>query len=84
NDSVSLCNCNQRSILDIIWSCLVTLSLCTWAAVHPDVPGRDEKDWKILTRRLKTVWWTIMSPEVVFAQAIQEFWIARKLFTKYK
>ncbi|KAF9004241.1 hypothetical protein BDQ17DRAFT_1305026 [Cyathus striatus] len=84
NDSAPLCNCNQRSILDIIWSCLVTLFLCTWVAVHPDVPGRHETSWKILGRRLKMMWWTIMFPELVLTQAVREFWDARRLFNKYK
>ncbi|KAF9004273.1 hypothetical protein BDQ17DRAFT_1174087, partial [Cyathus striatus] len=73
------CNCNQRSILDIIWSCLVTIFLCTWVAVHPDVPARDEKNWKILGRRFYAMCWIIMFPELALAQAVRQVWAARHL-----
>jgi hypothetical protein len=29
---------NCRSLLSIIWSCITTIFLCTWVAVHPNVP----------------------------------------------
>ncbi|KAF9004260.1 hypothetical protein BDQ17DRAFT_1241543, partial [Cyathus striatus] len=84
DDSAPLFNCNQRSILDIIWSCLMTLFLCTWVAVYPDVPGRFETNKKILMQRLKAMCWTIMFPELVLAQAVGEYFDARNFFNKYK
>ncbi|KAF7289159.1 hypothetical protein MIND_01377000 [Mycena indigotica] len=29
---------NCRRLFDIVWGCLVTLSLCIWVSVHPNVP----------------------------------------------
>jgi len=29
---------NCRSLLSIIWSCTTTIFLCTWVAIHPNVP----------------------------------------------
>ncbi|KAF9004243.1 hypothetical protein BDQ17DRAFT_1354839 [Cyathus striatus] len=84
NDPAPLCNCNKRSILDITWSCLMTIFLCTWVSIHPDVPDRYEKNWKIIRRKLTSMYWTIMFPEFVLAQAVRQFWAARHLFNKYK
>ena len=33
-DDLSHC----RTVWNIIWSCLVTISLCCWVLIHPDVP----------------------------------------------
>src|ERR1700733_9319055 len=30
----------SRTVWDIVWSCLVTIFACVWAALHPDVPRR--------------------------------------------
>ncbi|KAF9008079.1 hypothetical protein BDQ17DRAFT_1237491, partial [Cyathus striatus] len=91
NDSTSVGNnYNQRSILDIVWNCLGTLFLCTWVAVHPNIPDPDENDTSILLRRLKMMYWTtianhcILAPELVFAYAVRQFIGARYIFNKYK
>ena len=35
NSCDSLQDC--RSVSDIIWSCLTTIFLCTWVAIHPNI-----------------------------------------------
>ncbi|KAH7349125.1 hypothetical protein BKA66DRAFT_431791 [Pyrenochaeta sp. MPI-SDFR-AT-0127] len=30
---------NYRSTIEVLWSCLITIFLCCWAAVHPDIPA---------------------------------------------
>ena len=29
---------NYRGTLDILWSCILTIILCCWTAIHPDIP----------------------------------------------
>ena len=36
NQCADLTHC--RTIWNIVWSCLVTIFLCTWVAVHPNIP----------------------------------------------
>ncbi|KAF9008085.1 hypothetical protein BDQ17DRAFT_1539777 [Cyathus striatus] len=85
NDSTSVRNnCNQRSILEIVWNCLGTLFLCTWVAVHPNIPDPNENDRSILLRRLNMMYWTIIAPELVFAYAVRQFIGAKYIFNKYK
>ncbi|KAF9008016.1 hypothetical protein BDQ17DRAFT_1237610 [Cyathus striatus] len=83
-DSASACNCNQRSILDIIWSCLSTLFLCTWVSVHPNMPSPGDEWWKILWRRLKTMYWALMTPELVLTWAVRQLIGARKILNDYE
>ena len=34
-----------RKLSSLIWSCLTTVFLCTWVALHPDVPKEYETRW---------------------------------------
>ncbi|KAF9008039.1 hypothetical protein BDQ17DRAFT_1323936 [Cyathus striatus] len=82
-DSAPLCNCNQRSALDITWSCLSTLFLCTWVSIHPNTPAPSDEGWRVLWRRLKTIYWAIIVPEMVTFWALQQYSGARALWKQY-
>ncbi|KAF9008034.1 hypothetical protein BDQ17DRAFT_1455771 [Cyathus striatus] len=64
-DSASVCSCNQCSVLEIVWSCIATLFLCTWSSVHPNMPAPRNEWWKILWRRLKMMCWALMALELI-------------------
>jgi hypothetical protein len=36
---------NYRGTLDIIWSCILTIALCCWTAIHPNIPSPGSS-WK--------------------------------------
>ena len=69
------CVDQQRSIWDILWSCSATIFACTWVSVHPNIPGRDNSQWKIFSNRAQIMLWTIMAPELVILWALRE-WFA--------
>ena len=58
-------SCNGRGTFDILSSCVITLLLCVWSAVHLNVP-RPGTSWgkRIRTRML---WMTLalFAPEMV-------------------
>jgi hypothetical protein len=65
--------------LDIVYSCLVVITLCTWSVLHLNVPvqvtpaGRRQKLARGLFRTLKKLKWmaiNIVAPEWPFAQAV--------------
>ncbi|KAI9451581.1 hypothetical protein F5148DRAFT_1370556 [Russula earlei] len=41
-----------RSLWHIIWSCAVTILLCTWVSVHPNIPSPDETWPRVTLRRI--------------------------------
>ncbi|KAG2070603.1 hypothetical protein BDR04DRAFT_1142728, partial [Suillus decipiens] len=43
---------NTRTLWEIIWSCAATLFACTWTAIHPNIPGMDERKFGVISRRL--------------------------------
>jgi hypothetical protein len=80
-----------RTLLSIIWSCITTILLCTWVAIHPNVPEpvdtRDMGFWRKRAHQLscffndKMVMFicALLVPEYILAWAIRQFLMARKI-----
>ncbi|KAF9008030.1 hypothetical protein BDQ17DRAFT_1407261 [Cyathus striatus] len=68
--STANCSCNHRSTMDIVWGCMSTIFL-----------SPKEESWKILWRRLKTIYWTLVAPELVMIWALQQFAGAHREWT---
>ncbi|KAG0699100.1 hypothetical protein DFH29DRAFT_62933 [Suillus ampliporus] len=69
---------NTRTLWNIIWSCVATLLACTWTAVHPNIPGMDERKVAITSRRLFIMVVALISPELMITWAVtQLFWAWR-------
>ena len=75
---------DQRSIWDILWSCLATIFACSWVSVHPNIPGPNESRWRIFFRRLELMFWTVVGPEMIITWALQQWLGARYLEKEYK
>jgi hypothetical protein len=52
-----------RGTIGLLWSCFVTIFLCTWSAIHPNLPGLNESKFRIIVRRLGYVLLCLMAPE---------------------
>ncbi|KAF8801596.1 hypothetical protein BYT27DRAFT_7235694 [Phlegmacium glaucopus] len=79
------CTCtNQRSIWDIIWSCLATIFACSWVSIHPNIPGPKEKSWRITLRRVGYMFWTILAPELVIYWAMRQYFGARRIAERFR
>lgn len=72
-------NPDGRGTIEILWTCFATIFLCTWSAVHPNLPGLGEKERRIYYRRLGYVLFCIVAPEYVASVAIQELSGAMKV-----
>lgn len=73
---------NNRGILDIVWSCLVTIFACTWITVHPNVPGPDDTPIMSLLRRTKLMLYALIMPEAVLLWAMRQ-WLGARNITKH-
>ncbi|TDL16980.1 hypothetical protein BD410DRAFT_754858 [Rickenella mellea] len=74
---------NCRALLDIIWSCVVTVFSCTWVAVHPNVPAPYESDIVIRLRRCGIMIMALIAPELLILWAMRQWLVSRKLAKKY-
>lgn len=86
---------NSRGTLNILWSCLFTIIVCTWVIQHLNVPKQracGESGWKYnfiwkVTGFLTSFKWmiaTLLAPEILLAKAWSDLDVARKQFEKFK
>jgi len=66
-----------RTLFGVAWSCILTVFICAWTSVHPNVPpdGRMRGLWA----RVKLMFWTIVAPELVLAWAIRQRFAAKRV-----
>jgi hypothetical protein len=67
-----------RGSTDILWSCLSTLGLCVWTAVHPNVP-LVYRLRRAVCHRLGLMALAIIFPEIIISEALNQRLLARRL-----
>lgn len=70
-----------RTLWNIIWSCIATMFICIWVAIHRDVPSPKES-WLQgqMNEIVIPVIMTFLAPEATLAWAVDQFLDARKLY----
>ena len=68
-----------RGTLTILFSCLLTLSLCVWSAVHLDLPEQGESKTHYTFKYVKWSILGIFGPELLIWVAWRQFISARTL-----
>ncbi|KGO72739.1 hypothetical protein PITC_057150 [Penicillium italicum] len=75
---------NTRGTMDIIWSSLLAVFLCTWTAVCLNLPNPKDSQFQIFCRRAKWMFWAIVSPELVLSVAIGQYASARRSVKRFR
>ena len=55
----------NKSIYNILWSCLSTIFTCTWITVHPNIPALQDSRWAVLGRQVAIMGCILLVPEFV-------------------
>ena len=84
NTPPCICPAIDRSVWDILWSCLATIFACSWVSIHPNIPGPNESPCRIFLRRLELMFWAVVGPEVIISWAFRQWIGARNLENLYK
>ena len=79
-----ICPTDQRTIWDILWSCLATIFACSWVSIHPNIPAPNESPRRIFLRRLELMYWAVVSPEMIITWALRQWLGARHLEKIFK
>lgn len=66
-------NCQGRTVVEILWSCLATTFACTWVSVHPNVPFKGEGKWSLVRRRIFLMLFSILAPEFMVMWAFKQW-----------
>ena len=93
NSCSDLSHC--RTVWNNIWSCTVTIFLCTWVAIHPNIPCPKKREGKncfqrwirnplvsFVEHRLPLFVCALLIPEYVLAWAIRQYLIAQEIAHK--
>lgn len=70
---------NGRGTFSLIVSCLLTLTLCVWSALHLNVPAQNTSLRGRILEKTKWVLYGVFAPELVVATAAAQFIAARWL-----
>jgi hypothetical protein len=74
---------NQRGTIDIIWSCVITMFLCSWSALFLNIS--DKQDTRTyLSTKLSWVAFTIFFPEMLASFAQVQYLSARHSVSEFK
>lgn len=71
----------QRTVANIIWSCLSTVFVCLWVVVHPNIPGPSDS---MFVTRLKIMGCMLIAPELVIVWAGRQWFAARHIAVNHK
>jgi hypothetical protein len=75
---------NYRGTWDLIVSCVLTLMICVWSALHLNVPVKQSKLKDRNVRRLRWILLGIFAPEVVVSTAFAQYLTARWLLNEIR
>lgn len=75
---------NGRGTIDILWSCLATIFLSTWAVVCLNVPDPSDTQWKHLRRKILYTFIGVVGPEWLLGCALGEWQSARASVAHFK
>lgn len=67
---------NYRSTFDIIWGCLLTISLCTWSMQRLNVPSPEESTVRAFLRKLLWSTITALAPEALTLVSSEQYFTA--------
>ncbi|KAF8435595.1 hypothetical protein BGX38DRAFT_1333209 [Terfezia claveryi] len=69
---------NTRGTLDIVWSSLFTIFICTYTMLCLNVPAMDERLWRFMGRKIFWMGIAIAGPEFVLTIASGQWGTARE------
>ncbi|KAK0471328.1 hypothetical protein IW261DRAFT_1512674 [Armillaria novae-zelandiae] len=82
DDGEPVCTGDRRTLWSIVWSCIATIFVCTWIAIHPDVPGHNVTTNAAISSaidRAKLMVLAVLAPEIIVGWAAQQFATAWRL-----
>lgn len=69
---------NGRGTLGIIWSCILTISLCSWSTLCLNLPAVGDSYFRIVRRKIYMTGLGILGPEIILQLALGQWASARR------
>ncbi|TFK66603.1 hypothetical protein BDN72DRAFT_141986 [Pluteus cervinus] len=74
-------NSDGRTLIDIVISCTLTIAICVYHAIHPNIPDPEASFWKVQLDKLKVTIHALIAPEVMIFWAMRQ-WVGARLIAK--
>jgi hypothetical protein len=75
---------NGRGTSGLVVSCVLTLGLCVWSALHLNIPPKDEHKRSYWMRNIRWILLGVFIPELVILSAWRQWASARELHQEMK
>ena len=73
----------SRGTWSLLWSCLATIFICTWSALHLNIPKRHE-NWYLYRQKVGWMLMAAIAPELILYNASTTYFEARLLLKELK
>ncbi|ESK85185.1 hypothetical protein Moror_17163 [Moniliophthora roreri MCA 2997] len=73
-----------RTTLDILWNCLSVILICTWVAIHPNIPRVGTHSWVVVYKDIERMVIAILAPEIMILWAMRQRYSAKKIAKRFK
>lgn len=64
---------NTRGTINILWTCLLTIFICSWTVLCLNIPAKAERKLSIFIRKARWVVYAILGPEFVLGAAAGQY-----------
>ncbi|KAF8660447.1 hypothetical protein AX16_001627 [Volvariella volvacea WC 439] len=83
--TASRCDPTQnRTIFDILYSCIGVILLCTYISIHHNIPDQEHSWAKVTWLKLRTTLYALIAPEAVIMWAIRQRVMAGRIARENK
>ncbi|KAF8643508.1 hypothetical protein AX16_006328 [Volvariella volvacea WC 439] len=73
-----------RTLWELVYNCFGTIAVCTYIAIHPNMPDRDASAGSKIERKLKTTLHAVLFPELVIMWAMRQRLVASRIAKEYR
>ncbi|KAF5310086.1 hypothetical protein D9619_010536 [Psilocybe cf. subviscida] len=72
-----------RTVYSIVKSCLLTIFACVWKSAHPNINGPRDSWWTRTKRKLITMLYAVITPELMLLWALNQRQAAKVIAERY-
>uniref|UniRef100_A0A0W0F832 Uncharacterized protein n=1 Tax=Moniliophthora roreri TaxID=221103 RepID=A0A0W0F832_MONRR len=73
-----------RTTTGILWSCLSVILICTWVAIHPNIPKVGTHSAVAVYKNIELMVIAILAPEIIILWAMRQWYSAKQIAKQFK
>ncbi|KAF8646101.1 hypothetical protein AX16_007388 [Volvariella volvacea WC 439] len=73
-----------RSTSELVWNCLGTVFVCTYVAIHHNMPDRNASKKQRMWEKLSMSIYTLLVPEAIIMHAMSQRFVASRIVERFR